>query len=176
MPTPKKDDPSLFCKACSSPLKRKRLNGRLGDRGAFLKRKFCDLKCMGKAKERANATRGAFSKRARRFLKRSCEQCGTPERLAVHHKDRNWRNNAPANLMTLCASCHTLLHHAAGDINPSRLPPPCRVCGEPSARRDLCGRHLQRFKKYGDPRLTKRLLGGLWTLVSEPDGATGSGS
>ncbi|WP_050670485.1 HNH endonuclease [Luteipulveratus halotolerans] len=44
------------------------------------------------------------------FPGKPCEACGSTTRLHVHHKDRNWRNDEPANLMTLCASCHLRLH------------------------------------------------------------------
>jgi hypothetical protein len=41
-----------------------------------------------------------------------CERCGfVPEhscQLDVHHLDRDWQNNDPANVQTLCANCHRL--------------------------------------------------------------------
>lgn len=48
----------------------------------------------------------------RRFLKDKCERCGfLPANLVqldIHHKDKNYRNNDPRNLETVCANCHRL--------------------------------------------------------------------
>lgn len=40
----------------------------------------------------------------------SCEVCGATEGLEVHHTDKNRNNNDPANLMTVCESCHQRIH------------------------------------------------------------------
>lgn len=48
-----------------------------------------------------------------KFKKLKCEHCGcdgTGTRLVVHHRDGNPTNNAPSNLITLCDSCHKLVH------------------------------------------------------------------
>ena len=118
MPMPKKADPERECEACQSPLLRKRINGRLEDRAVFLKRKYCNQECMAKGQEKEDPTRSACLKRIAHLLKKACEQCGTSEkRLTLHHKDRNWRNGDPKNIQTLCSTCHTTLHHQAGEIN-----------------------------------------------------------
>lgn len=148
-------------------MERKRIGARLEDRSVFLRRLYCDQTCMGMAQRKGAPSRDAYRKRARRLRGSSCEVCGRTERLSLHHKDRNWSNNDPSNLQTLCASCHTSLHHEAGHISPRRTPPPCEVCGKPSYRRALCSTHLTRWKRYGDPRLTKRKLDGRWTLLRE---------
>ncbi len=36
----------------------------------------------------------------------ACTRCGTTTNLSVHHADGDWRNNDPANLVTLCRRCH----------------------------------------------------------------------
>ena len=46
-----------------------------------------------------------------------CQMCGVSEQdsgreLSVHHIDRSKENNAPANLISLCQSCHTKLHRS----------------------------------------------------------------
>src|SRR6266511_716487 len=55
----------------------------------------------------------------RRHLRTVCERCGFEPshlcQLEVHHVDRDRTNNTPANLETLCANCHTLLHRGARD-------------------------------------------------------------
>jgi hypothetical protein len=54
----------------------------------------------------------------REFMRRtsadqSCQRCKTSDTrvLAVHHKDRNRRNNVASNLIWLCHNCHYLVHH-----------------------------------------------------------------
>lgn len=39
-----------------------------------------------------------------------CERCGRDAR-DVHHRDGDWRNNAPQNLERLCRSCHVTEHN-----------------------------------------------------------------
>ena len=108
MAIPKKDDPEKACQTCGVPLVRKRFaSGRLEDRNAFLRRRHCSLSC---ANTREGITRSGHQYRAKPYRKAACEACGSTTRLHVHHKDRNWRNDDPANLMTLCASCHLKLH------------------------------------------------------------------
>ena len=54
--------------------------------------------------------RQALHWRARRHRASSFRDCGATEMLHVHHMDRNPANNDPANLVTLCGSCHLKLH------------------------------------------------------------------
>jgi 5-methylcytosine-specific restriction endonuclease McrA len=43
-----------------------------------------------------------------------CVRCGFKavdiRQMDVHHKDGNHQNDDPANLETLCANCHRLVH------------------------------------------------------------------
>jgi len=39
---------------------------------------------------------------------------------------------------------------------PYKNPPPCQVCGRPSAARRLCEKHYRRFMKFGDVETTLR--------------------
>ena len=39
-----------------------------------------------------------------------CEHCGSIEKIHIHHKDKNWRNNNIDNLQALCKSCHNSFH------------------------------------------------------------------
>lgn len=43
----------------------------------------------------------------------ACKKCGSTDSrtLAVHHKDKNRKNNSISNLMWLCHNCHYLVHH-----------------------------------------------------------------
>lgn len=47
---------------------------------------------------------------ARRHLQPCCQRCASQRYLEVHHKDRDWANNDPSNLETLCKSCHAKEH------------------------------------------------------------------
>ena len=53
---------------------------------------------------------GMHWSRTRRAAKRRdegrCVRCGGEYLLSIHHLDGDRRNNAPANLATLCAPCH----------------------------------------------------------------------
>lgn len=40
-----------------------------------------------------------------------CSNCGTTERLSVHHRDGNHENNDIKNLVWLCYSCHNNIAH-----------------------------------------------------------------
>lgn len=50
----------------------------------------------------------------RAHLEDRCRRCGFapehPSQLEIHHQDLDRSNNKPANLVTLCANCHVLLH------------------------------------------------------------------
>lgn len=77
----------------------------------FLRRKYCDQECQRRAQIRPNAThKQTLMSRAQKHRKRVCARCGATRKLHVHHRDRDIANNAPANLLTLCASCHNRLH------------------------------------------------------------------
>src|SRR5215471_3219556 len=107
MPQHTKPDPIKWCFFCGALLARKRYNGILESNLAFLRRKFCDLSC---AKSKHNPGRQEYTRGVRRYRQAYCERCGTSRNLAIHHKDRNWKNNNPSNLQTLCSVCHTRLH------------------------------------------------------------------
>ncbi len=60
----------------------------------------------------------------RRILKASgkvqiCNLCGIKDIrvLAVHHKDKNRKNNAVGNLIWLCHNCHYLIHHYINELD-----------------------------------------------------------
>ena len=151
MPRIASPDPLKKCHHCSQTMIRKRYGKTLEDMGAFRRRKFCSRICMALAMTRPNPTRWTVQKRVRRFLQTKCESCGTTHRLAIHHRDKNWQNNEPLNLATLCMSCHTSWHHKQGDILTRKLKPPCLVCGKPSYRRSLCSTHRTRLRRSGHP-------------------------
>lgn len=166
MPQPIKPVPPKNCKHCSRPLQRKMFGGRLEDRATYMRRIFCDQKCMGQAKITSTPTLGALRSRTSRAIKKksACEQCGSTILLNIHHKDEDKANNSPENCMTLCASCHARWHWENG--KQSKPPRRCKVCGEVARRKWMCQKHWFRYKKHGDPNLTLKPVGrGQYVLV-----------
>lgn len=151
------------CLFCEKELTRKRHPRRIESRRDFLKRKFCDPTCQrGYQKNfpieykinREESSRHVYSDLASKFKKESCESCGTKENLCVHHEDRNFKNNDPSNLRTLCRNCHFRHHLNDGDIIRKGPQFPCRVCGKPfnrtaGSRGDLCNVHRIQMQRNG---------------------------
>lgn len=158
---PRNSDPLKDCLNCGQSLTRKNYNGRLEDFTVFSKRKFCSRTCMGQFKTKDLPTDSTLLKRYKIFKKEKCENCGSMSQLGVHHKDKNRLNNSEENLQTLCASCHTKLHWEEDKItNPETTMKPCSICGKITRTHGgMCQKHYQRFKKYGDPYLTKPVGG-----------------
>lgn len=151
MASPIKPDPEQYCNECGVRLARKRFaSGRLEDFGVFKRRKFCDQSCMSKAfdkRHRPDTKWAAAHHAARQQIPHGpCSRCGKENASDVHHKDGNFQNNLPANLERICRSCHVKEHR------PRAL---CVVCGSPVKGLGYCGKHYQRFKKYGHPLVTK---------------------
>ena len=158
MGRPRKPDPYCECNRCGKQLQRKRFNGTLEDIGHFLKRKFCDRACMAAAMTQEEVTRSGYRQRIEHLRGDKCEECGTTEKLTNNHKNRDWSDNAPGNLETLCMSCHMKKHWAEpGGLYPYKPVQPCSVCGKVEARvhSGMCSKHWQRFKRYGSPHLKK---------------------
>lgn len=128
-----KPDPVKFCANCGVQLSRKRSNARLEDYGSFLRRRHCSRKC-GNSKPVVG--KSAHHWRARTLRGDHCEECGTSDRLHVHHVDNDHTNDASENLRTLCGSCHLRLHwredrdkRIASAWRAVRLSKTCVVCG-----------------------------------------------
>lgn len=166
MPHPRKVDEEKNCLQCQKRLARKRYNGVLESNHPFHKRKFCDQICMAKYQVKERVTIGMLHQRARKYRKNQCEMCGTARGLGVHHKDGNLANNKPDNLMTLCAGCHTKWHWAHGKAM-KRKQGFCKMCGQPARKLGMCQLHYQRFRKYGNPLMTKKKIGLQYVLVQE---------
>ncbi len=127
MPRLPEADPKKSCLWCKTPLTRRRFNGRLEDRGVFLKRRFCSISCGTFYQHSTEPpTVAAARKRAHKTITGCCETCGSSSKLTQHHCDENPLNNAEANLQTLCLYCHNFWHAAAkraGMIPAGRMPP-----------------------------------------------------
>lgn len=88
---------------------------------------FCSKKCQTQWRNRMyvgplhkNFTTGESSYRLvldRANIQKVCRLCTTDDVrvLAVHHIDKNRKNNTLQNLAWLCHNCHFLVHHYEGD-------------------------------------------------------------
>lgn len=144
--------PPKVCVTCGHLYSRNRYGGILEDTAHFKARKYCSLSC---ANTRLIVTVPRMRIRAHKQIGIACERCGAMHSLHVHHKDENPMNNEPSNLVTWCASCHRRWHWTAGREK-SRRASACAICSSPSRRQGFCQKHFRRFRKYGDPRLSKR--------------------
>lgn len=167
MPQPRKPEPTKYCLFCKKRLHRRTYTGRLEDLAVFSRRKYCDVLCMAKGMVRQQVTRSGWMQRAKKFRGKKCETCGTTKHLNVHHKNEDYTDNAPANLMTLCASCHLKLHWANGKTMPRRPRIFCTVCGKKAEGRGFCMNHYRHYMKYGDPLLTKKSGRSDGTILNE---------
>ena len=146
-----KPTPERYCQFCWHKLERNRLpSGELESMIHFNRRKYCNRKCAGKAKKRipskAISWAGGHQKARGLVSSRTCVKCGCEKALDVHHVDGNHLNNVTSNLMRLCRSCHTKIH---------RTKKACTVCGKPVKGHGYCNKHYMRYKKYGNPMLSK---------------------
>ena len=152
MPMPMKPTPLRYCQHCNGKLERKRMpNGDLESLLHFNRRKYSGRGCMAKAFDaRPTSSKVGWMTahyHARKALPESpCGKRGKMVRTEVHHKDGDWQNNSPTNLVRLCRSCHSREHKKKNVC----------FCGTPVKGLGYCERHYQRFKKWGDPMLAKR--------------------
>jgi 5-methylcytosine-specific restriction endonuclease McrA len=70
---------------------------------------------MNRIRGRIKLATASYRNLWRRVLERDgwrCQGCGSPRQLEVHHivKRSQLGNDADANLITLCASCHRHIH------------------------------------------------------------------
>ena len=56
----------------------------------------------------------SYNKKAFKSYPHKCNRCGSLDRLEVHHKDHNRKNNDLSNLEILCKRCHKN-HHIVRD-------------------------------------------------------------
>lgn len=148
-----------FCEFCGKRFNRKRFNGRLEDAGRFKARRFCSLSC---ASSKNTVTVAGYRKRAVKHRGDRCERCGTTENLHAHHRDHDITNNAPANISTLCATCH-IQGHWREFRQVARVKGRCNYCSAPAHGRGMCHKHYKRWVTHGDPFLVTRGNGsGTW--------------
>lgn len=153
-PTP---DPEKCCERCGGRLYRKRYNGTLEDMTRFQQRKYCSLRCANSRGIRSKKS-GPQHRISQKSRKERCESCGEKRNLHVHHVNGDRMDHRLENLKTLCIKC--LLHKAH-----KRKAAVCSVCGGKARNRGMCQKHYQRWKKYGNPLLTKKIGGGTCETV-----------
>lgn len=93
-------------------------------------------------------TVGTSRYRARKILgEGNCSLCGNNKNIDAHHIDENPLNNNILNLQRLCKSCHVKIHRSKK----------CSLefCQKKHKGHGYCEMHLERFKKYGDPLISK---------------------
>ena len=94
------------------------------------KKYFCGKSCqtiwrnsiMYVGENHANWKDGRYTYRDRMMrhkIPQICKKCKTKDKriLAVHHRDKNRKNNELSNLIWLCHNCHFLVHHYQEERN-----------------------------------------------------------
>ena len=107
------------CKSCSKRIYKSKSVQQRSTSGNYFCNKSCQTKWRNSifaGENHANWKGGEHSYREamrRTNINPSCSKCRLVDArvLAVHHKDKNRKNNALSNLMWLCHNCHFLVHH-----------------------------------------------------------------
>lgn len=112
MPRASEPTPEKSCEFCGKVFRRKYLSsGRLEDRGAYLRRRFCSISCSVSMQHATEPpTVAASRKRSLKTISGSCDACGLTSNLSAHHVDGNPLNNESSNIQTLCLHCHNFWH------------------------------------------------------------------
>ena len=112
MPREPEPIPQKSCEFCGKHFQRRHMpSGRLEDRGAYLRRRFCSISCSVSMQHATEPPSVAASrKRSLKTISGSCEACGLTKNLSAHHVNGDPMNNAPSNLQTLCLHCHNFWH------------------------------------------------------------------
>lgn len=111
--------PCVVCGVLFGPTGRDSMSARTRAQGRWKhkRRRFCGSKCRGLAQRldpnrRAKTRHGALKMAYRLKPKAPCERCGETRSSQIHHKDRDYMNNAMENLERLCRWCHGREHAA----------------------------------------------------------------
>ena len=105
---------SKTCPKCGKEFHRRRFGKRLEDFTRWNQRIYCSKQCSYIRPEITH--KASYHRLARKFLNPYCKNCGSTENLDIHHKDRNYKNNEPGNLETLCHTCHMKYHWQQGHL------------------------------------------------------------
>ena len=107
------------CFVCGKETYKKALQISRSKSGKFFCNKSCQTKWRNSefvGSRHTNYTDGLYSYRSvllRNKIPKTCVLCKTDDMrvLAVHHVDKNRKNNKLSNLAWLCHNCHFLVHH-----------------------------------------------------------------
>jgi len=80
-------------------------------RAKYFKKEYCSLYCSNSREASGYTHENKYREIALRTLPNECYFCSDKtNKLEVHHKDHNRKNNAIQNLCILCISCHRKIH------------------------------------------------------------------
>ena len=115
----RKNGKDVFCDVCGKKTYKQLKQLTKSKSGKF----FCSKSCQAVwrnqvfvGNKHANWKNGLFAYRSvltRNKISKFCTLCKTKDIrvLAVHHVDKNRKNNSLSNLAWLCHNCHFLVHH-----------------------------------------------------------------
>ena len=115
------------CAMCGQLMARKQFTAVREAPAQYRERKFCSRACQGLAHRVDQPALRTLRNRAAAAVRRAakCAHCGRSDRrLDRHHVDEDKSNNAPENVLTLCASCHTRHHWRTGKLGRRRSAAP----------------------------------------------------
>lgn len=121
--TSKKSGLEIPCDICGRVSYKRKTDIVRSQSGKFFCGKSCQTRWRNQlyiGDKHKNFTTGESSYRSvmeRAKTPRICRVCQTSDFrvLAVHHIDKNRKNNSLKNLAWLCHNCHFLVHHYEGD-------------------------------------------------------------
>lgn len=119
----KRTGQEFACATCGRVSYKKQVDIKRSKSGKFFCNKSCQTQWRNQlyiGSDHKNFTTGESSYRAvmeRAKVPRVCRLCKAKDVrvLAVHHIDKNRKNNKITNLAWLCHNCHFLVHHYEGD-------------------------------------------------------------
>lgn len=115
----RKNGKTLLCDTCGKETYKQLKQLKKSKSGKFFCSKSCQTIWRNQeyvGDKHQNWKTGLFAYRSvlsRHKIKKFCNLCETKDLrvLAVHHIDKNRKNNDLSNLAWLCHSCHFLVHH-----------------------------------------------------------------
>ncbi len=109
MRTPAKTYPDKICPVCGATFNRARYGKKLEAAKRYLMRRTCSQAC---ANTKEAVTKDTLHWRARKHKAEACSECGTTERLHVHHEDRDRR---------MATNPFAAAKHGASSLQPSTV-------------------------------------------------------
>lgn len=153
------------CLQCNKSLVRRITPAQEEPLHLFKIRKYCNYQCSGASKRvKTTINRRHNTVIARRSILQAgrchdaCERCGATKLqsiIDIHHKNQNWQDNRPSNLIVLCRRCHTAAHLDIERKKKMKLPTICAIqkCRRKRAslKKELCKNHDQTMQVWGHP-------------------------